>query len=167
MTMVATILELEAHQHETQRRIERLGTALAAGSDDPPSVRSALVGFEPERERLEMDLARANERARPREDRPEQMIPPCSRASEMSATCSRPGPPRSERQLSARSSTGSGSTKRNGRRSCAGIVCRGRVMRPLSWWRWEGLDLRHGAYETPALPLSYTARSRRAGTRTG
>src|SRR5438874_5934951 len=26
------------------------------------------------------------------------------------------------------------------------------------WWRWEELNLRHGAYETPALPLSYTAR---------
>ena len=39
------------------------------------------------------------------------------------------GPPGSERQLSARSSTGSVSTKRNGRRSCAGIVCRCRVMR--------------------------------------
>ena len=25
------------------------------------------------------------------------------------------------------------------------------------WWRWEELNLRHGAYETPALPLSYTA----------
>src|SRR2546426_7993817 len=29
----------------------------------------------------------------------------------------------------------------------------------LSWWRWEELNLRHGAYETPALPLSYTAGS--------
>jgi hypothetical protein len=27
------------------------------------------------------------------------------------------------------------------------------------WWRWEELNLRHGAYETPALPLSYTAGS--------
>jgi hypothetical protein len=27
----------------------------------------------------------------------------------------------------------------------------------VSWWRWEELNLRHGAYETPALPLSYTA----------
>jgi hypothetical protein len=27
------------------------------------------------------------------------------------------------------------------------------------WWRWEELNLRHGAYETPALPLSYTARA--------
>ena len=26
-----------------------------------------------------------------------------------------------------------------------------------AWWRWEELNLRHGAYETPALPLSYTA----------
>src|SRR5262249_11967794 len=25
------------------------------------------------------------------------------------------------------------------------------------WWRWEELNLRHGAYEPPALPLSYTA----------
>ena len=29
--------------------------------------------------------------------------------------------------------------------------------RPRTWWRWEELNLRHGAYETPALPLSYTA----------
>ena len=29
------------------------------------------------------------------------------------------------------------------------------------WWRWEELNLRHGAYETPALPLSYTATSRK------
>jgi hypothetical protein len=28
------------------------------------------------------------------------------------------------------------------------------------WWRWEELNLRHGAYETPALPLSYTAENR-------
>src|SRR6266850_877841 len=27
----------------------------------------------------------------------------------------------------------------------------------VSWWRLEELNLRHGAYETPALPLSYTA----------
>ena len=25
------------------------------------------------------------------------------------------------------------------------------------WWRWEDLNLRQRAYETPALPLSYTA----------
>src|SRR5438874_12367872 len=25
------------------------------------------------------------------------------------------------------------------------------------WWRWEEWSVRHGAYETPALPLSYTA----------
>src|SRR5881628_288761 len=29
------------------------------------------------------------------------------------------------------------------------------------WWRWEELNLRHGAYETPALPLSYTADPRK------
>jgi hypothetical protein len=28
------------------------------------------------------------------------------------------------------------------------------------WWRWEESNLRHGAYETPALPLSYTAAPR-------
>ncbi len=31
----------------------------------------------------------------------------------------------------------------------------------IFWWRWEELNLRHGAYETPALPLSYTAGTRR------
>src|SRR5204863_6109717 len=30
------------------------------------------------------------------------------------------------------------------------------------WWRWEELNLRHGAYETPALPLSYTAGQRQS-----
>src|SRR5438552_1047915 len=36
------------------------------------------------------------------------------------------------------------------------------------WWRWEELNLRHGAYETPALPLSYTAKCREIrGLRTG
>jgi hypothetical protein len=49
-------------------------TALATGSDDLPSVRSALVGLERERERLEKDLACANERRRAREDRREQAI---------------------------------------------------------------------------------------------
>ena len=28
----------------------------------------------------------------------------------------------------------------------------------LNWWRWVDLNHRHRAYETPALPLSYTAR---------
>ena len=27
------------------------------------------------------------------------------------------------------------------------------------WWRWVDLNHRHRAYETPALPLSYTARA--------
>lgn len=27
------------------------------------------------------------------------------------------------------------------------------------WWRWEDLNLRQRAYETPALPLSYTAKA--------
>jgi hypothetical protein len=39
------------------------------------------------------------------------------------------------------------------------ISLRGSV-RGEQWWRWEELNLRHGAYETPALPLSYTAVSR-------
>jgi hypothetical protein len=34
----------------------------------------------------------------------------------------------------------------------------------VSWWRWEELNLRHGAYETPALPLSYTAAPPMRGT---
>src|SRR2546428_9356733 len=44
----------------------------------------------------------------------------------------------------------------------AGRGCRRRsrswsVAEARRWWRWEELNLRHGAYETPALPLSYTA----------
>src|SRR5438445_10259621 len=62
------------HGQGGRRRIERLVTALATGSDELPSVRSALVGLERERERLEKELARANERAHPREDRREQAI---------------------------------------------------------------------------------------------
>ena len=50
---------------------------------------------------------------------------------------------------------GSESTAPLNERCCAGISYR-RLHR-LSWWRWEELNLRHGAYETPALPLSYTA----------
>jgi hypothetical protein len=38
---------------------------------------------------------------------------------------------------------------------CSGTGCR--RLHGQSWWRWEELNLRHGAYETPALPLSYTA----------
>ncbi len=68
------IPDLEAHLHETRQRIGRLVTALAAGSDDLPSVRSALVELERERERLEKDLARAATRARPQVDRREQLI---------------------------------------------------------------------------------------------
>jgi hypothetical protein len=70
----AAIPDLEAHLHDTRRRIERLVPVLASGADDLPSVRAALVGLERERERLEHDLARANERARPREDRRERVI---------------------------------------------------------------------------------------------
>src|SRR5215470_4655548 len=44
-----------------------------------------------------------------------------------------------------------------GRPTCAGPGCR--RIGSLRWWRWEELNLRHGAYETPALPLSYTADS--------
>ena len=40
-------------------------------------------------------------------------------------------------------------------RCCSGVAYHNR--RWLRWWRWEELNLRHGAYETPALPLSYTA----------
>jgi hypothetical protein len=39
----------------------------------------------------------------------------------------------------------------------AGVSCRARGFGLERWWRWEELNLRHGAYETPALPLSYTA----------
>jgi hypothetical protein len=159
----AAIPELEAHLHETQRRIERLVIALAAGSDDLPSVRSALVGLERERERLEQDLAHANERAaRPYKDRPEQVIAALLESLGNIRHVLEAGSAEERRRLSARSSTGSGSTKRDGRRF-AGIACRCRVVRLLSWWRWEELNLRHGAYETPALPLSYTADPKKSG----
>jgi hypothetical protein len=107
----AAIPKLEAHLHETRRRIERLVSALAAGAEDPPSVRAALAGFERERERLEQDLARANERALPREDRREQVIADLVESSAMSATCSRAGQPRTGMRWFAHSSTGSGSTR--------------------------------------------------------
>jgi len=103
----AAIPELESHLYETRRRIERLVTALATGSDDLPSVRSALVGLERERERLEKDLARANERTRPVRIDASRRSPVSSRASGTCVTCSRQGQPRSGRLSSARSSTGS------------------------------------------------------------
>src|SRR5436309_3174842 len=63
----------------------------------------------------------------------------------MCAKCSRLGQPRSARR----------SSRRTAGPSSGGTGCR--VMCLLSWWRWEESNLRHGAYETPALPLSYTA----------
>ena len=32
------------------------------------------------------------------------------------------------------------------------------VVEETGWWRWEESNLRQRAYETPALPLSYTAK---------
>ena len=60
-------------QRDTRQRIDRLVTALATGSGDLPSVRSALVVLEGERERLAKDLVRANERAQSGQRR-EQVI---------------------------------------------------------------------------------------------
>ena len=68
------IPEVEGRVHETRRRIERLVAALAAGSDDLPSVRSALAGLEREREGLEHQIAHANERMSVRENGREDLI---------------------------------------------------------------------------------------------
>lgn len=38
-----------------------------------------------------------------------------------------------------------------------GLLCEASEGYDDSWWRWEDLNLRQRAYETPALPLSYTA----------
>jgi hypothetical protein len=46
----------------SRRRIERLVTALAAGTDELPSLRSALASLERERARLERELAQSNDR---------------------------------------------------------------------------------------------------------
>jgi len=59
---IATAPELAARLGETEQRISRLVEALAAGSDDLPSVRQALVGLERERARLAADLATARKR---------------------------------------------------------------------------------------------------------
>jgi DNA invertase Pin-like site-specific DNA recombinase len=56
------IPEIEARLRETERRIARLVETLAAGTDQLPSVRAALVGLERERERLGHELAAARAR---------------------------------------------------------------------------------------------------------
>lgn len=50
---------LQAQLVDTRSRIARLLDVLAAGADDLPSVRTALVGLEREAHRLEGELARA------------------------------------------------------------------------------------------------------------
>lgn len=53
------VADLEDRLRETQARIARLVTALAAGPDDLPSVRAALVELEPQRQRLEDQIREA------------------------------------------------------------------------------------------------------------
>src|ERR1043165_10258709 len=71
------------------------------------------------------------------------------------AACSRRAKPRSARRSCARSWPEFGSKRRLDERCCGGIGYPSR--HPSSWWRWEELNLRQGDYETPALPVSYTA----------
>jgi septal ring factor EnvC (AmiA/AmiB activator) len=59
----ATLPELESRLRDTQQRIARLIAALAAGSDDLPSVRGALAQLERDRERMERELVEAAKRA--------------------------------------------------------------------------------------------------------
>ena len=54
---------LRARLAETQRKIDRLVSALAAGTEDLPSVRLALVALEREREGREAELAETTARA--------------------------------------------------------------------------------------------------------
>jgi DNA invertase Pin-like site-specific DNA recombinase len=58
-----TIEALEARLAESRRRIARLVDVAAAGSEDLPSVRAALVGLERERAGLEAELAETRARA--------------------------------------------------------------------------------------------------------
>jgi DNA invertase Pin-like site-specific DNA recombinase len=55
----AAVPELEARLRDTRQQIRRLVAALAAGTDDLPTVRTTLAELERERERLEEDVSRA------------------------------------------------------------------------------------------------------------
>ena len=62
-TSALTASDIEARLRETEQRISRLVEALAGGTEALPSVRSALVGLEQERDRLGRELAAARARA--------------------------------------------------------------------------------------------------------
>jgi hypothetical protein len=54
---------LRARLAEARRKIDRLVAVIAAGTEELPSVRTALVALEREREGLEAELAEATARA--------------------------------------------------------------------------------------------------------
>jgi site-specific DNA recombinase len=58
----ASVPVLEGRLRETERKIARLVDALAAGPEDLPPVRAALVGLDVERQRLEGELDAAKRR---------------------------------------------------------------------------------------------------------
>lgn len=70
----AAVPDLEARLQDTRRRIERLVTALAAGTDDLPSVRTALTSLERERTALERELAQSTDRRNLNEQGREQLV---------------------------------------------------------------------------------------------
>ena len=59
----AALGDFEARLRETRRKIDRLVEALAAGTDDLPSVRAGLARLEREREGLEREVQAARDRA--------------------------------------------------------------------------------------------------------
>lgn len=65
--MADPVPELEQRLAETEKRIGRLVGALAEGTDDLPSVRTALAQLERQRGALEAQLAALRDRAATRE----------------------------------------------------------------------------------------------------
>src|SRR5262245_55073704 len=135
----APIADLEKRLRDTTRRIGRLIGVIADGVDDElPSVRANLVALRAR--------ARPCRRARPthvrgRADVVDAMLASLSEIRKVLDGGVPEEPKSGGAELLARCPHREGPRPRRMQR----------------WWRWEELNLRHGAYETPALPLSYTA----------
>ena len=158
--------ELEAQLRETPRKIGRLVDALAAGPEDLQPARSALVRLDAERHRRERELDDARHQDSGGDQSPDAVLDGlvASLGNVHEALAS--GAPEERKAVVRGFLQGIRSSAHRGGRSSGGTGSRRIGL--LSWWRWEELNLRHGAYETPALPLSYTAKCREIrGLRTG
>jgi hypothetical protein len=100
-TRAVSVPDLEARLQESRRRIDRLVSALAAGAEDLPSLRAALVGLERERAALERELETATHRHvsgdKAREELVSELLDKLSRVREVLA-----GGPAEERKAVVR-----------------------------------------------------------------